>query len=315
MRRLSQRNTGKHLLRYGSAYGDERLREELAAYLRRSRGLAVEADGLLITRGSQQAFHLAARLLLRQGGLFAVAVLHYGDFSAVARECGGEILLLPQDERGLNVEYLRDHPRITELRAVYITPHHQYPTTVTLSAERRLLLLQLAATYQFAVLEDDYDYDFQYAGPAQLPLAALDRDRTVLYLGSFSKVIAPNVRVGYLCGPPDLYPIGSVTAPVDRPAGRFVAGACAGPLPGRRGIAASPPARAPGVPRSARSPRGWTGSTSPQRRNGTLGTRDRRTRLRHPGGRGTGTADLARRGAGLVYLRRAPATGLRGTGR
>ena len=203
MRRLSRRGPGRELLRYGSAFGDELLREELATYLRNSRGLPIEADSVLITRGSQQGFHLATRLLFQGGGLLAVADLHYPAVAEIARACGAEILLLPLDAHGLVVGSLRDHPRLSEVRAVYVTPHHQYPTTVVLAAERRLLLLQLAAGYGFAILEDDYDYDFQYAAAAQLPLAALDRDGTVLYLGSFSKILAPNVRVGYLCGPPD----------------------------------------------------------------------------------------------------------------
>ena len=203
MRRLARRGPGRELLRYGSAYGDDLLREELARYLRNSRGLHIEADSVLITRGSQQGFHLATRLLFQGGGLLAVADLHYPSVAEIARACSAEVLLLPLDAQGLVVGSLRDHPRVSEVRAVYVTPHHQYPTTVVLAAERRLLLLQLAASYGFAILEDDYDYDFQYAAAAQLPLAALDRDGSVLYLGSFSKVLAPNVRVGYLCGPPD----------------------------------------------------------------------------------------------------------------
>ena len=203
MRRLSRRGPGRELLGYGSAFGDDLLRKELATYLRTSRGLPIEGESVLITRGSQQGFQLASRLLFHEGGLLAVSELHYPSLAAVAESYGAELLILPLDARGLVVEALRDHPRLADVRAVYVTPHHQYPTTVVLAAERRLLLLQLAADHGFAILEDDYDYDFQYAAAAQLPLAALDRDGSVLYLGSFSKILAPNVRVGYLCGPPD----------------------------------------------------------------------------------------------------------------
>ena len=86
---------------------------------------------------------------------------------------------------------------------MYVTPHHQYPTTVTLPPARRLALLALARRWGFAVLEDDYDYDFAYDAPPRLPLAALDDGAHVLYVGSFTKVLAPNLRVGYLHGPPD----------------------------------------------------------------------------------------------------------------
>ncbi|WP_420459566.1 aminotransferase class I/II-fold pyridoxal phosphate-dependent enzyme [Neolewinella sp.] len=152
---------------------------------------------LLITRGSQHAFQLVCTLLFAGGGVLAVAELTYGGITQLAEQLEVEVIRMPLDADGLDVGAFANHPRLAEIRAVYVTPHHQYPTTVTLTAERRIQLLELARTHSFAILEDDYDYDFYYERPPQLPLAALDRGAQVIYIGSFTKVLAPNLRVGF----------------------------------------------------------------------------------------------------------------------
>ena len=202
-RQLLRRNTGIQLARYGDAQGDEVLRKVLSNYLSESRGLPASAERMIITRGSQQGVQLASRLLFREGGLLAVAAHSYQPVLQVAQDYGAELLRLPLDEHGLLVEALANHPRLSEVRAVYLTPHHQYPTTVTLSPERRLRLLDIAAAEGFAILEDDYDYDFHYGSGPLLPLAALDRNQSVVYLGSFTKIISPGLRIGYMVGPID----------------------------------------------------------------------------------------------------------------
>ncbi|MEM9836347.1 MAG: PLP-dependent aminotransferase family protein [Bacteroidota bacterium] len=202
-RRHVKRASGQRLTRYGDGQGDLKLREVLSDYLGSSRGIPVPADNILLTRGSQHGFQLASRLLFRGGGCLAVAQLSYEPILVVAQDFGAEIIRIPLDEHGMIVEAIAQHPRISEIKAVYVTPHHQYPTTVTMPPERRMQLLDLAAQYQFAILEDDYDYDFHYERPPLLPLAALDRFRNVIYLGSFTKILAPTFRVGYLIGPQD----------------------------------------------------------------------------------------------------------------
>jgi GntR family transcriptional regulator/MocR family aminotransferase len=87
---------------------------------------------------------------------------------------------------------------------IYVTSHHHYPTTVTLSAARRMKLLQLAEQYNFIILEDDYDYEFHYESSPILPLASADRSGMVVYIGSFSKTITPAIRMGYIAGPVNL---------------------------------------------------------------------------------------------------------------
>jgi GntR family transcriptional regulator/MocR family aminotransferase len=144
---------------------------------------------------------LASRLLFRDGGVLIAAEHSYDQILRVAKDFGAEVIRLPLDEQGLVVESLLNHPRLADVRAVYVTPHHQYPTTVTLPPARRIQLLDLAEKHRFAILEDDYDYDFHYHRPPHLPLAAMDRHRSVIYIGSFTKVLAPTLRIGYLIGP------------------------------------------------------------------------------------------------------------------
>jgi DNA-binding transcriptional MocR family regulator len=112
-----------------------------------------------------------------------------------------ELIGVPVDACGLQVDaldrVLRRHP----IRAVYVTPHHQFPTTVTMSAGRRLKLLDLARVHRIAIIEDDYDNEFHYEGRPVLPLASADRFGVVAYIGSFSKVIAPALRIGYIAAP------------------------------------------------------------------------------------------------------------------
>src|SRR5262249_30085891 len=115
---------------------------------------------------------------------------------------GAAVVPVPVDGDGIDVDALERLASHTPLRAVYVTPHHQYPTTVTLKAARRLALLALARAGRMAIVEDDYDHEFHYAGRPVLPLASADRAGLVVYIGTLSKVLAPGLRIGYLVAPP-----------------------------------------------------------------------------------------------------------------
>ena len=108
------------------------------------------------------------------------------------------------DEDGLRVDALEALTRREKVRAVYLTPHHQYPTTATLPAARRVALLRLAASERFAVVEDDYDSEFHYDGAPVLPLAANDPAGVVVHIGTLSKILAPGLRIGYVHAPPEV---------------------------------------------------------------------------------------------------------------
>jgi len=189
------------LLGYGDSLGEVRLRAALSVLLSESRGLAVAADQVLITPGSQGALDLVARTLLRPGDRVAVEDPGYEAAWATLRAAGAELVPVPVDGAGLQVEALEACLREGPLRAIYLTPHHQYPTTVTMSAPRRLRLLKLARQHRIAILEDDYDNEFHFEGRPVLPLAGDDPGGVVIYLGTLSKILAPGLRIGFVTGP------------------------------------------------------------------------------------------------------------------
>lgn len=178
------------------------LRQAVAAMLAMERGLAVDSDGVCLVRGSQMGIFLAARLLVRPGDAVVLEHLTYPPARAAFRSCGADILSVEVDKHGLRTDQLEEICRCRQVRTVYVTPHHQYPTTVMMSAERRLNLLRMAEQYDFTLVEDDYDHEFHYAGSPVMPIASLDRSRRVVYVGSLSKVLAPGLRLGYLAAHP-----------------------------------------------------------------------------------------------------------------
>ena len=189
------------LLGYGDPGGEPRLRAALARLLSEMRGLAVTGDRLMVTGGSQGALDLVARTLLLPGDRVAVENPGYPAAWATLRAAGAELVPVPVDAAGLRVEALAAVLAEGPLRAVYLTPHHQFPTTVTVGAARRLGLLDLARRHRIALLEDDYDNEFHFEGRPVLPLAGEDPAGVVVYLGTLSKILAPGLRIGFVAGP------------------------------------------------------------------------------------------------------------------
>ena len=184
---------------YGDPRGDAYLRAALADYLIRERGLAVNPADILVTRGSQMALFLVARAVLGAGQAIAVEDPGYPPAWSVFRAAGARVLRVPVDQRGISIDHLcRLVEREPALKAVYVTPHHQYPTTVTLGAGRRLKLLELARRRNLTIIEDDYDHEYRFEGRPVLPLAArADTGLDAVYIGSLSKLLAPGIRLGY----------------------------------------------------------------------------------------------------------------------
>lgn len=195
------RGRDSELLGYGDVRGNVRLRRALAAMLRATRGLEVNEDDVLLTRGSQMALTLLGRVLCVPGEVIAVEALGYRPAWQALGVEGTRLVPVPVDEEGLRVDALAEVAQRQRLRAVYVTPHHQYPTMVTLSASRRLALLELARRVGFAIIEDDYDHEFHYQGRPVLPLASADTAGVVVYVGTLSKILAPGLRLGYLVAP------------------------------------------------------------------------------------------------------------------
>jgi len=189
---------------YSHVEGNEHFRETLAGYLNNTRGLHVDKSNILTTRGIHMSIYLASSMLIEPGDLVVVGDLSYYLANMCFQQSGGKLISVPVDHDGISVEAIRELCKKKKIRMLYLTPHHHYPTTVTLSAERRIELLQLAATYGFIILEDDYDYDFHYNGNSVLPLASADTNGMVVYIGSFCKSLAPGFRSGYLVAPANL---------------------------------------------------------------------------------------------------------------
>lgn len=221
--RRALRGAGRRLMDYGDPRGEPRLRAALAAWLAETRGLAVGADDLLVTRGSQQALSLLARVLIRPGDRVAVEALGYRPAWEALRAAGAVLVPVPVDAGGLDVDALAAAHAVAPLRAVYVTPHHQYPSGVVLAPARRLALLAFAARARVAVLEDDYDNEFHYRGRPVLPLASADRHGVVVYVGTLSKAFAPGVRLGFVQAPgPVLERLAAARVVSDRQGDRVV---------------------------------------------------------------------------------------------
>jgi GntR family transcriptional regulator/MocR family aminotransferase len=201
-RRALRGRGGAVLLDYGDPMGHPRLRAALGSMLAATRGVRARDGSLIVTRGSQHALDLVARTLLEPGDVVAVEALGYPPAWEALRAAGARLVPVPVDEGGMRVDALAQLAARERLRAVYVTPHHQYPTMVTLTAGRRLELLELARAQRIAVIEDDYDHEFHFAGRPVLPLAAADRAGVVVYIGTLSKILAPGLRIGYVVAPP-----------------------------------------------------------------------------------------------------------------
>lgn len=224
MRRLLVREVG--LLDYAdddeAGRGHPRLREVLAAELATTRGLACAPEHLLIGRGAQMCLWLAAAALLQPGDRVAVERWGYRPAWQALRAHGARLVPIDVDARGLDVDALERVLEGGPLRAIYLTPHHQYPTTAALAPARRLRLLELARRHRFAILEDDYDNEYHYEGRPLLPLASVDRHGLVVYVGSMAKVLAPGLRLGWVVAPePLIERMVALRRPLDRQGDRL----------------------------------------------------------------------------------------------
>jgi GntR family transcriptional regulator / MocR family aminotransferase len=196
-RRELQRDAAQRFS-YPEPEGLPRLRQAVAEHLRRQRGLPCTADQVMITQGAQQAFSLIARALLPIGVPVAVEDPGYLGFSQAAQAAGVDLAPVPVDDQGLMVEALPE-----QAGGVCVTPAHQFPTGVILSAARRRALLAWAESRQAWIVEDDYDSDYRFDAAPVEPLKLLDRTGRVLLVGSFSKTVFPDLRIGFVVADPE----------------------------------------------------------------------------------------------------------------
>lgn len=188
---------------YGSPQGYLPLREEIVAWLFRSRGLNVALEDVFITTGTTQTVNLAADLLVQKNEMFILEnPCYFAMVNALQRQ-GTPYLPIDVDAQGMRVEDIPSHTN-TNISGIYVTPSHQFPLGCVLSAERRVELIRLARKHNFYILEDDYDGEFRYGGSTLTPLYNLDAER-VLYMGTFSKSLFPALRIGFALVPRSLH--------------------------------------------------------------------------------------------------------------
>lgn len=201
-RRFGKGILANQFLMYGSEHGSYRLRVELASFLNRTRGMNICEKEILITKGTQMAIYLTTQLLVRPGDHVFVPEPGYKDANQAFKLAGARLTFIPVDRAGMDIDRIEQLCKTKHVpKMIYVIPHHHRPTTVTMSAERRMRLMNLARKYSFALLEDDYDFDYHFSSTPLLPLASLDTAGHIIYVGSFCKSIAPGIRIGFMVAP------------------------------------------------------------------------------------------------------------------
>lgn len=191
---LTRPNTA--LLSYGQSAGTPELIEQVEIYLRKSR--AITEREIVITNGSQEALFIVAQLLLQTGDKVAVEELGYPPAMSAFSNTGAELVGVKQDAQGMCPDDLEVKILKGNIRLIYLTPLHQYPTTVTLTVSRRMAIYQLAAQHNIPIVEDDYDHEFHYRCQPLAPMATQDPAQLVIYLSTFSKIMFPGARIGIM---------------------------------------------------------------------------------------------------------------------
>jgi GntR family transcriptional regulator/MocR family aminotransferase len=187
---------------YGDAMGYLPFREAIAEYLGAFRGVRCESSQILVTTGSQQALQISAQVLLDPKDRVWMEEPGYPGARQAFMTAGAQLIPVPVDHDGMNVaEIIR---RGRGARAVYVTPSHQYPMGITMSATRRIVLLNWAMRSGAWIIEDDYDSEYRFGSRPIASLQGLDSDGRVIYVGTFSKVMFPALRLGYVVVPKDL---------------------------------------------------------------------------------------------------------------
>lgn len=177
---------------------------ELCNYLNTTRGFRILPENILNTRSTEMSLFIVSQLLIKKNETVLVGNLSNYAANMIFQEAGAIIKTIPIDAEGLDISYIKHNFKNQPIRCIYLSTNRHYPTTVKLSTERRLQLLQLAKEFGFAIIEDDYDYDFQFDGSALLPLATADANGMVIYLGKLGQSLFPSFQTGFVVAPENL---------------------------------------------------------------------------------------------------------------
>lgn len=193
------KHSPEKIMGYSDAIGHLPFIDAVKLYLRRVRDIADRE--IIVTHGSQEGIFLTAQLLIKPGDTVAVEKLGYPPAWEALKMAGAKLAPIDVDQEGLDPDSLEKNLKNKKIRLIYVTPLHQYPTTVTLTIPRRLKLYELASQYGVPILEDDYDHEFHYRSQPLSPLASLDPCEQVIYVSTFSKILYPSARLGFIAVP------------------------------------------------------------------------------------------------------------------
>lgn len=176
----------------------------LSNYLNATRGFHIKPHNIVSTRSTEMSLYIVSQLLIKKNDVVLVGNLSHYKSNMIFQQAGANIKTIPVDAQGMDIDFIEQNFTKNSIRFVYVCAHRQYPTTVTLSAERRLKLLKLAKAYGFAIIEDDFDYDFQFDSSAMVPMASADGQGMVIYLGRLGQSFFPSYQIGFVVAPENI---------------------------------------------------------------------------------------------------------------
>ncbi|KIO52562.1 MocR-like pyridoxine biosynthesis transcription factor PdxR [Flavobacterium hibernum] len=198
-RQIFNRKSRWQIMGYSTEFGNLDFRKAIVQMLNFKRGMNITPNEICITRGSQMAMYLTSKCLFEKDDYVMVENPGYKPAWETFENAGAKLLPVNVDKDGLIVDDVEAYlKKYNNIKAIYVTPHHQFPTTVTLSLKRRLKLIELSNQYGFTIIEDDYDHEFHFGQRPILPISSYSNARNTVYIGTLSKIVAPALRIGYL---------------------------------------------------------------------------------------------------------------------
>jgi len=203
-REIFNRKSRWQIMGYSNELGTTEFRKAIVQMLNFKRGMNVSIDQICITRGSQMAMYLASHCLLSKGDFVMVENPGYKPAWEAFENAGAALLSVNVTDDGLDLNEVESHlKKYPNIKAIYVTPHHQFPTTVTMSLKKRLKLIELSNQYGFTIIEDDYDHEFHFGQRPILPISSYMNAKNFVYIGTLSKIVAPALRIGYVASSAD----------------------------------------------------------------------------------------------------------------